>query len=227
MLNQLISEIKTDWKNLITEFFDENKKIFNRLDELINTRLESNKLIPKKELIFNAFNYFDYQKTKVVIIGQDPYPSVDKANGLCFGVNTNKIPPSLRNIVKEMKNNLNLSDQDLNKFDYSLSHWAKQGVLLINTILTVKQKSALSDINLGWEELIKFLIIKLLYLKPQPVFVLWGNKASSFLKELDIKFALNSAHPSFFSQEKFFNNNHFNLVNEILKKNGIKPIDWL
>ncbi|QMT98446.1 uracil-DNA glycosylase [Mycoplasma tullyi] len=227
MLEQLISEIKTNWKDLINQFFVTHKTIYSRLDQLIKTRSEDNELIPKKELIFNAFNFFDYQKTKVVIIGQDPYADIKKANGLAFGVDNNKPPVSLRNIIKEFSNNLKLDEQQLDNFDYSLKNWANQGVLLINTILTVRKQNPLSDQNLGWEELIKFLIVKLLEEKIDPIFVLWGKKAQEFLEPYDLKHVLKSAHPSFFSAKQFFNNNHFNLINELLKSKNQQPIQWI
>ncbi|WP_027121784.1 uracil-DNA glycosylase [[Mycoplasma] imitans] len=228
MLKEIISEIKTNWKDLINEFFNSHKNIYNALDHLISNRIKSNELIPRKELIFNAFNFFDYQKTKVVIIGQDPYADINKANGLAFGVDTKKPPVSLRNIIKELSNNLNKNEGEVNQFfDYSLKDWANQGVLLINTILTVKNKSPLSDQNLGWEELIKFLIVKLLKQEFEPIFLLWGKKSQDFLEQFKLKHVLTSAHPSFFSAKQFFNNNHFNQVNKILMDNNELPIQWV
>lgn len=227
MLEQLIGEIKTNWKDLINQFFATHKTIYHQLDQLIKNRNEKNELIPKKELIFNAFNFFDYQETKVVIIGQDPYADLKKANGLAFGVDNNNPPVSLRNIIKELINNLKLDEQQLDDFDYSLKSWANQGVLLINTILTVKKQNPLSDQNLGWEELIKFLILKLLENQTQPVFVLWGKKAQGFLEPYQLKHVLKSAHPSFFSAKQFFNNNHFNLINELLKTKNEQLIQWV
>ncbi|QZX49040.1 uracil-DNA glycosylase [Mycoplasma sp. E35C] len=225
MLDQLINQLSTNWKDLILDFFNNHKHIYSTLNELLIKRNKNNELIPKQELIFNAFNYFDYQKTKVVIIGQDPYADINKANGLCFGTYNKTIPVSLRNILKELSNNFNQAI-DFKQFDASLTNWAKQDILLINTILTVQNKKPLSDINQGWEFLIKDLIIKLLDLNPQPIFILWGTKAQNFVADLKIDYQLKSAHPSFFSAKQFFNNNHFKTVNELLIKNNLKPIKW-
>lgn len=215
--------IKRNWYELLKEEFD--KPYYKNLSNFLEKEYNSKTIYPKPENVFNALNYCDYNNIKVVIIGQDPYHEPNQAHGLCFSVeNGVDYPPSLKNIFKELKTELNVNIQTGN-----LSFWAKQGVLLLNTVLTVEKGKANSHKNMGWETFTSK-IIQLVNQNNNPiVFLLWGSCAQSFEKYLTNPnhLILKSVHPSPLSAYGgFFGNNHFVKANNFLQKNGVKPIDW-
>lgn len=199
---------------------------YKRFYLTIEKKYKKNVIYPIKEDIFNALKYTPYEKVKVVIVGQDPYHGINEAHGLSFSVKKGiKIPPSLRNIFKELENDLNIKSP----IHGDLTKWAEEGVLLLNSILTVEKDKPASHRNLGWEILTDY-IIKLLNNKEQPIaFMLWGNYAKSKKKLITNPkhLILESTHPSPFSAYNgFFNSKPFSKANNFLKMNNIKEIDW-
>lgn len=183
---------------------------------------------PPREQIYRAIDLCPLNKTKVVIIGQDPYHGPGQANGLSFSVNKGiAIPPSLRNIYKELKSDLGIEPPNHG----DLTSWAKQGILLLNAILTVEKGKPMSHAELGWENFTNDLLW-LLNDNPKGhpiVFILWGKKAQEKKNFLDNTqhLIIQSNHPSPFSADKgFFGSKPFSRTNEFLIKNGIEPIDW-
>ncbi|MBA3721119.1 MAG: uracil-DNA glycosylase [Parachlamydiaceae bacterium] len=186
---------------------------------------------PPKDLIFNAFNYTPYDQVKVVIIGQDPYHGLGQAHGLCFSVPKGiGMPPSLQNIFKELKTDLNIDPPS----NGCLIPWAKQGVLMLNATLTVSKGEPLSHHGKGWELFTDAVVRKLLLKKDPVIFVLWGKFAQDkcrFVKEhtntSTQPIVLTAAHPSPFSANNgFYGCRHFSKINEILKQQGKSPIEW-
>jgi uracil-DNA glycosylase len=176
--------------------------------------------------IFNALKYTDYDDVKVVILGQDPYHGYGQAHGLCFSVQKGTMPPpSLVNIFKELKEDVGVSQPSHGE----LTEWAKRGVLLLNTVLTVREGMAASHRGMGWE-IFTDRVISLLNQREKPmVFMLWGNFAKSKGALLDGSkhLILTEAHPSPLSAYNgFFGCRHFSLANEFLRKNGLEEIDW-
>lgn len=208
-------------------FLDRHKEIY----EAITIALAERKIrlqeeqYPSPDKIFEAFRFCDLKDTKVVILGQDPYHGPNQANGLAFSVNRDqKIPPSLKNIYKELKNDLNIEPPSHG----DLTDWTKQGVLLLNTVLTVAEKKPGSHYEIGWEMLTDE-IIKELSKKGNIVFILWGNKAQTKKSLIDknTNFIIEAPHPSPFSANKgFFGSKPFSKTNEYLKSIGKKEIDW-
>ena len=187
---------------------------------------DTKEIYPPKDFIFNALKLTSYEKTKVVIVGQDPYHGKGEAHGLSFSVQKGiKIPPSLKNIYKELYDDLGVLPKD----NGDLTGWALQGVLLLNSVLTVEKDKAASHRNLGWEPMTDY-IIKLLNLKNKPVvFILWGNFAKEKAKFITNHqhYIIMSPHPSPFSAYSgFFGSKPFSKTNEFLIKNGLVPIDW-
>ena len=183
-------------------------------------------IFPKNELVFYAFNKTPLSKVKVVILGQDPYHGKNQAHGLSFSVpNRIKNPPSLRNIFKEIKSDLEIPISE----NGDLTSWAKQGVLLLNAILTVREKEAGSHQKMGWENFTNAVISKLSTDKEGVVFLLWGAFAQKKADLIDSKrhYILQTSHPSPFSAYRgFLGCKHFSKTNEILTINNQKPIDW-
>lgn len=217
-------KIENSWKRELKKIFD--SRFFYTITKAIKKEYKSNEVYPKGSDIFNAFNLCPFDKLKVVIIGQDPYHGYGQANGLCFSVNSNiKIPPSLKNIYKELK--YNYSDFTFN--DGDLSNWANQGVLLLNSILTVRKGQPGSHKQIGWEIFTDSVIKTISKRKKKIVFILWGAFAKSKSKLIDKNkhLILESSHPSPFSAYSgFFHQNHFIKTNDYLSKNGYKKIDW-
>ena len=217
-------KIENSWKRELKKIFD--SRFFYTITKAIKKEYKSNEVYPKGSDIFNAFNLCPFDKLKVVIIGQDPYHGYGQANGLCFSVNSNiKIPPSLKNIYKELK--FNYSDFTFN--DGDLSNWANQGVLLLNSILTVRKGQPGSHKQIGWEIFTDSVIKTISKRKKKIVFILWGAFAKSKSKLIDKNkhLILESSHPSPFSAYSgFFHQNHFIKTNDYLSKNGYKKIDW-
>lgn len=226
-----IDNIKTDWKEIITDILKLDK--FNEIEKNLIEEYENfeglAEIYPKKELIFNAFNYFNFEELKVVIIGQDPYHQPNQANGLCFSVNQNiKIPPSLKNIFKEIYDNYNLEFNNLT--NGNLEYLAQQGILLLNNTLTVRQSKPNSHLKI-WKGFSDEIIRYILENHNNIVFLLWGNNAKKILKNKDFKnhYILEANHPSPLSANKggWFGNKHFIKTNDILCNCNKKEINWI
>jgi len=217
-------KIEESWKAVLAEEFE--KDYFTRLTTFVRNEYKTHKIFPPAKLIFNAFDLCPFDKLKVVILGQDPYHGPDQAHGLCFSVNDGiTFPPSLRNIFKELKDDIG---KEIPKTG-NLTSWTQQGVLLLNATLTVRENSAGSHQNKGWETFTDAVITRINSQKTSVVFILWGNYAISKSKLIDGKkhFILSSVHPSPLSASRgFFGNHHFSLTNDFLQKRGLEPICW-
>ena len=220
----MIQLIGNKWDEVLAEEYQ--KEYFKKIILYINKTYKERPIYPPKNYILRALSLTDYDNVKVVILGQDPYHGVGEANGLAFSVNNGvKLPPSLKNIYKELKDDLNIEIS--NKGD--LTCWAKEGVLLLNSVLTVEKDRPASHKNLGWQNFTDA-IIKKVNDKEQPVvFILWGNFARS-KKSLITNpkhLILESTHPSPFSSNNgFFGSRPFSKTNNFLRKNNIKEIDF-
>ncbi len=205
---------------------EKQKDYYIELINFIDKEYESKIIFPPREKIFEAFRLTPFEKTKVVIIGQDPYHGEGEAHGLAFSVNRGiKIPPSLKNIYKEINTEYGY---EIPNTGY-LIKWAKQGVLMLNTVLTVEKDKPASHKAKGWEIFTDRVIEELNNSEQPLVFMLWGNYAKSKAQLINNPkhLILESAHPSPFSARNgFFGNNHFKLANDFLEKNGIEQIDW-
>lgn len=217
---------------MIGNDWDEKLKViwespgFKNFYKKIMDMYEVKEIYPPKDYIFNALKLTSYENTKVVIVGQDPYHGKGEAHGLSFSVQKGvRVPPSLQNIYKELKDDLGIPPKD----NGDLTGWAKQGVLLLNSVLTVEKDKAASHRNLGWEPMTDY-IIKLINLKEEPVvFILWGNFAKEKAKLITNShhYIVMSPHPSPFSAYSgFFGSKPFSKTNKFLEKNGLVPIDW-
>ncbi len=212
---------------MFKEFIDGEKRkpYFNLLNQRINDFRKNNNVFPKEEEIFNALILTTFNNLKVVLIGQDPYHGVNQAHGLAFSVKKEtKIPPSLRNIYKELTYEYGYEMPNHG----NLESWAKQGVLLLNTILTVNENNPLSHKDIGWEIFINNLF-ELLQTKNNVVYLLLGNYAKRFRSKIlnDTSYVLETSHPSPLSFNKgFYQSNIFKKVNKILEENNITPINW-
>ncbi len=216
--------IGNDWDEKLQVI--ENSNGFKNFLKIIDDKYKTSIIYPPKDYIFNALKLTSYKDTKVVIMGQDPYHGEGEAHGLSFSVQKGiKVPPSLQNIYKELYNDLGIPPKD----DGDLTKWAKEGVLLLNAVLTVEKDKPASHRKLGWELLTDY-IIKLLNQKKEPVvFILWGNFAKEKQKYITNPkhYIITSAHPSPFSANYgFFGSKPFSKTNNFLIKNKIKPIDW-
>ena len=216
--------IRQSWFDLLKDEFD--KEYYKELTHFLTAEYQKHTIYPKPENVFNALNCVTYENVKVVIIGQDPYHQPKQANGLCFSVQPDvEIPRSLQNIYKELHTDCGCYIPD----NGDLTKWAKQGVLLLNSVLTVRHGQANSHQNMGWEKLVGR-VLELLNQRDDPViFLLWGNNAKALAKNIDTSkhFVLTSAHPSPLSAScGFFGCKHFSKTNEILKQLGKTPIDW-
>jgi uracil-DNA glycosylase len=208
---------------------DEKKKEYfqNVLNFSLSERKNGKHIYPPAEKVFNAFKLTPFEKIEVVILGQDPYHGARQAEGLCFSVAPGvPLPPSLKNIYKEIESDLGL------KMDFSNGHlakWAEQGVFLLNAVLTVEEGKPASHAGRGWETFTDEVIRKISENKTGVVFLLWGNYAIKKKSLIDTKkhFVLTAPHPSPFSVHTgFFGCKHFSNTNEILKKEGKREIDW-
>lgn len=217
-------KIEDSWKSQLADEF--SKEYFLQLIQFVKSEYKSHIVFPPGKQIFNAFDNCPFEKTKVVIIGQDPYHGSAQAHGLCFSVADGiPKPPSLLNIFKELK-------LDIGKeipINGNLINWAQQGVLMLNATLTVRANEAGSHQNKGWEIFTDAVIKKLSDHKENLVFILWGAYAQKKANYINRKkhFILESAHPSPLSASRgFFGQNHFSKTNAYLEKNGKKPIAW-
>lgn len=222
----LLMEVKIhhSWRQRLNSEF--SKEYFQKLVAFIKSEYRSNTVYPSGPLIFRAFDECPLDKVKVVIVGQDPYHGNGQANGLSFSVGREvSIPPSLKNIFKELKNDIGKDVPSNGELD----HWAKQGVLLLNATLTVRAGSAGSHQGYGWEEFTDSVIHALNDEKVHLVFILWGKYAQEKGNFIDREkhLVIESAHPSPYSAERgFFGSRPFSRTNEYLNKNGIEEISW-
>ena len=218
-------KLQNDWDTVLKGEFD--KEYYLKLREFLKSEYSQHIVYPQMYDIFNALKYTSFKDVKVVILGQDPYHNPGQAHGLSFSVKPGVTPPpSLVNIYKEIEDEYNCTMPR----DYGcLTHWAKQGVLLLNTVLTVRQNQPNSHKDKGWQ-IFSDTVIKALNLKTEPcVFLLWGNNAKAKAKLITNPnhLILTSVHPSPLSAYNgFFGCNHFKLANEFLLKNNLPPIDW-
>jgi uracil-DNA glycosylase len=217
-------KLETGWKYLLKEEFI--KPYFIELTSFIRSEYGTRPVCPPGPFIFKAFDACPLDMVKVVIIGQDPYHTPGVANGLAFSANTgNRVPPSLQNIFKEIHSDLGTPIPR----DPDLTRWAKQGVLLLNATLTVRQGSAGSHQGKGWEQFTNATIKAVSNSKEHLVFILWGAYAQKKRDLIDPAkhLILESAHPSPFSAERgFFGNKHFSKANTFLKSKNIPEIAW-
>ncbi len=211
------------WKIVLKEILDSN--YYKELMVKVNEEYSTKTIFPSKENIFNAFNNTDYDDVKVVIMGQDPYHGEGEAMGLSFSVNNGiKLPPSLKNIYKEL-----FDDLGITRISGDLTDWSKQGVLLLNSTLTVVKDTPGSHAKIGWQTFTDEVIKKVNEKTTPVVFILWGNYARSKKKLITnpIHLIIESNHPSPFSARKgFFGSKPFSKTNEFLKKNNIEEIKW-
>lgn len=214
------------WNTLLKPVFH-SEEIQQLASFLIQETAQNKNILPQKDEWFAALEATPFEKVKVIILGQDPYPTIGHGHGLCFSVRPDvmPLPKSLQNINKEL-----LSDLDIdNTQSGNLLPWANQGVLLLNAVLTVEAGKTNSHQNKGWETFTDFIIEKLNTEKTNLVFVLWGAYAQKKGRFIDTKkhFVINSPHPSPLSAYKgFFNSQPFSKTNDYLKANNLIPIDW-
>ena len=215
--------INKKWDIILKEEF--NREYFKKLGIFVKQEYKNKSIFPPYEHIFDALRFTDYDEVKVVILGQDPYHGLGEAHGLSFSVHNGvKMPPSLLNIFKELKNDLNIE-----RTSTDLTDWAKQGVLLLNSIMTVEKDKPLSHKNKGWEIFTDTIIQKLNEREEPIIFVLWGSFARS-KKEFITNpnhIILESVHPSPLSANRgFFGSKPFSKINNNLIKRGKKTINW-
>ena len=216
--------IESSWKEVLKDEFKE--EYFFELTSRVRQAYLSRNVYPSPQLVFNAFNLCPFDKVKVVIIGQDPYHGKGQAHGLCFSVQSEvKVPPSLQNIYKEIKNDIGTEIPT----NGNLERWAKQGVLLLNATLTVQEAHPGSHQGWGWERFTDSVIKNLSDEKSNLVFLLWGRyaQAKSSLIDESKHLILMAAHPSPFSAHNgWFGSKHFSKTNEYLLSKDIEAIDW-
>ena len=217
-------KIESSWKEILKSEF--NKPYFQQIALHIKTEKSQGKIIyPPGTFIFNAFNTTPIDKVKVVILGQDPYHGPGQAHGLCFSVSNGvQPPPSLINIFKELHDDIGISIPN----NGNLTHWAQQGVFLLNASLTVRAGDPMSHSKIGWAVFTDTVIRKISEEKKHVVFLLWGKFAQEKRSLIDETkhLILQAAHPSPLSVTGFLGCRHFSKTNEYLMKNGIDPIDW-
>ncbi len=216
--------IGNDWDNVLEGEFE--KDYYKKLEEFLEAEYREHTVYPPKENLFNALKFSSYEDTKVVILGQDPYHEPNQAHGLCFSVNKGiKVPPSLVNIYKEIQSDLGLIPPNHG----CLEDWARQGVLLLNTVLTVRRGEANSHKGKGWE-IFTDRIVKLLNEREKPmVFILWGANAKSKKALITNKehMIITGVHPSPLSAfNGFFGGGYFSKANRFLEVTGQSPINW-
>ncbi|MDY6135337.1 uracil-DNA glycosylase [Campylobacter lanienae] len=224
MYSNLISYLDPEWQELLKD--ELNSQNFANIIKFLNSQTAV--IYPPKDLIFNAFNLCKIENLKVIIVAQDPYHNPQEAMGLAFSVPQGvRIPPSLKNIFKELIDDIN-SNILVNRSS-DLSDWARQGVLLLNSALTVEKNRPVSHAKIGWQGFING-VIKIINLKfNHCVFMLWGNhaKALSSLIDLNSHLILQAAHPSPLARGAFFGSRHFSKCNEYLLAHSKTPIKWL
>ena len=216
--------IGNSWDEILKDEYQ--KDYFKNIAMFINKEYREKTIFPPKSNILRAFKLTDYDNVKVVISGQDPYHGIDEANGLAFSVSKGvRLPPSLQNIYKELYNDLGITVST----NGDLEKWAREGVLLLNSVFTVEKDKPASHKNIGWEQFSDEIIKKVNEKNTPVVFILWGNFAKSKAKYITnpIHLVITSPHPSPFSAYSgFFGSKPFSRTNEFLRKNNIKEIDW-
>ena len=215
--------IGNDWDIVLKEEYE--KAYFLKIKDIVRQEYQSKTIFPPANRVFYAFRMTSYKDTKVVILGQDPYHGLGEANGLCFSVNEGiMMPPSLKNIYKELYDDLGIK-----RTSTDLSDWAKSGVLLLNSVLTVEKDKPASHKFVGWEEFTDNVIKKLNEKETPIVFILWGNFAKSKAKYITNPkhLIISSSHPSPFSVNYgFYGSKPFSKTNAFLRQNGLKEIEW-
>ena len=216
--------IGNSWDEILKDEYQ--KDYFKNIAMFINKEYREKTIFPPKSNILRAFKLTDYDNVKVVILGQDPYHGINEANGLAFSVSKGvRLPPSLQNIYKELYNDLGITVS----INGDLEKWAREGVLLLNSVFTVEKDKPASHKNIGWEQFSDEVIKKVNEKNTPVVFILWGNFAKSKVKYITnpIHLVITSPHPSPFSAYSgFFGSKPFSRTNEFLRKNNIKEIDW-
>lgn len=224
MSTSIQPQIEESWKQILSNEF--NSDYFKELKEFLVEEKEKHTVYPPGSQIFTAFNLTPFNKVKVVIIGQDPYHGPGQAHGLCFSVPKGiKPPPSLKNIFKELKTDIGFEIPDHG----NLESWAKQGVLLINAVLTVRANTPTSHRKKGWETFTDAVIKNLSENRTGLVFLLWGAYAQAKAELIDAgkHYILKAHHPSPLSASRgFFGCKHFSQTNQILERHGLEPINW-
>ena len=217
--------INQSWDPFLNVEFQ--KPYFKELSAFLKREYETKTIYPPKKEVFSSFYYTDLDKVKVVILGQDPYHEPGQACGMCFAVKPGvQLPPSLQNIYKEIQDDLKIP---MNYNNGYLVKWAKQGVLLINSVMTVEKGKANSHAGRGWETFTNHVIEKINTLDQPVVYLLWGNNArqKKSLITNPRHLILETVHPSPLSVYRgFFGCRHFSKANDYLRKNGTEPIDW-
>lgn len=220
----MLNLLTNDWSHILNSEF--NKSYFKDLDTFLNQAYQQQTIYPAYKYIFNALNLTAYQDVKVVILGQDPYHGPNQAHGLSFSVKEgNKLPPSLKNIFKELTNDLSINHPSSG----DLTAWANQGVLLLNAVLTVESGKANSHKNKGWEKFTDTIISKLNDKEHPIVYILWGAAAQQKIKLIDTNkhFIIKSVHPSPLSSYRgFFGSKPFSKTNQILHDLNLPKINW-
>ena len=215
--------IGNDWDKVLASEYE--KDYFLKIKDRVRSEYKNKTIFPPANRVFFALRETPYKDTRVVILGQDPYHGVGEANGLCFSVNEGiKMPPSLKNIYKELYDDLGIVKETTD-----LSSWAKSGVLLLNSVLTVEKDKPASHKWIGWEEFTDSIIKKLNEKEEPVVFILWGNFAKGKMKYITNPkhLVITSSHPSPFSVNYgFFGSKPFSRTNKFLKDNGLKEIEW-
>lgn len=219
----LLDTITTDWKELLASRISQAH--FDKLEDYLTSRSKEATIYPPREAIFQALNLTPFHEVKVVILGQDPYHGPNQSHGLAFSVKEGMtLPPSLRNVFKELHDDVGCPVPESG----DLTAWAKQGVLLLNTVLTVEEKAAGSHQKIGWEQ-VTDTIIDVLNEKETPVvYMLWGKPAQSKIKRISSDYKILTApHPSPLSSYRgFFGSQPFSQANQFLEANHQSPIDW-
>lgn len=220
-MSYILSE---EWKNALAGSVDEEFK--RKLFSFVNAEYAQHTVFPPKDKVFRCLNFVPMRDIKVVIIGQDPYHTEGQADGLAFSCAMGRQQPSLANIFKEIHNELGI---EMSADSSDLTHWAEQGVVLLNTSLTVRKGEPASHSKIGWYT-ITSKIVEIINNLDQPiVFMLWGSHAKAFAPLLDNPhhLVLTCAHPSPFSAYSgFFGCGHFSKANDFLVEHGVEPIDW-
>lgn len=224
-MSGLKNMIPEDWRRILSAEYE--KDYFDKLEMFISEEMikHPGHIFPKEENIFAALKYTPYEKVKILLLGQDPYHDHGQAHGLCFSVPDGvKLPPSLRNMYKEMSSDLKVKTPESG----SLVHWAEQGILLLNTSLTVRAHEPASHSKRGWEQFTDAVISALNSRHEPVIFVLWGNHAAAKEKLIDARhIIIKSAHPSPLSASRgFLGSRPYSKINEMLAKIGHTPIKW-
>ena len=219
-----MTALENDWKVALTEEF--HKPYYKDLYSFVKTEYNTNIVYPSADDLFNAFSFTPLHKVKVVILGQDPYHNEGQAHGLCFSVQKGvKIPPSLVNIYQELHDDLGCYVPN----NGYLEKWARQGVLLLNTVLTVRAHTPMSHQGKGWEQFTDAVIQAVNAQKRPIVFILWGRPAQAKKKMLTnpMHQVIEGPHPSPLSAYRgFFGSKPFSKTNDFLQEHGVAPIDW-